>query len=122
MMCSPVRLILPLAPEAHRSTVMPGISEAAPSVRGVEPYRVPFLFDRSRAPIYRLVNVGSETVRGVTVTLIGAGVMPANQPIALAPTEALEVVIRGHDLARSSAIVVRWLRESGEDYVWRTAF
>jgi hypothetical protein len=88
----------------------------------VEPYRVPFFFDRSRAPVYRLVNVGSEPLRGVTLTLLGAGVMPAGIPVALGPTEAIELTIRGDHLERASSIVVRWLRPSGEDYVWRAAF
>ena len=91
-------------------------------MRSVEPYRVPFLFDRSRAPIYRLVNVGSESVRGVTLTLLGTGVMRASVPAVLEPSEALEVTIRGDRLELASAIVVRWLRSTGEDYVWRTAF
>ncbi|HEU0205126.1 MAG TPA: hypothetical protein VFQ74_00320 [Pseudolysinimonas sp.] len=88
----------------------------------MEPYRVPFLFDRSRAPLYRLVNVGTEPVRGVTLTLSGAGMMPANQPMALGPSEALEVVIRGDHLEQASAVIVRWLRPSGEDYLWRATF
>ncbi len=91
-------------------------------MRSVEPYRVPFLFDRSRAPLYRLVNVGPERLRGVTLTLVGAGMMPANDPAALDPSEALEVTIRGEHLERASAVVVRWLRPSGEDYVWRATF
>jgi hypothetical protein len=101
------------------------ISEAVPTVTSMEPlvpYRVPFLFDRSRAPRYRLVNIGSEQLRGVTLTLLGSGVMAAMAPAGLGPTEELEIVIRGDDLAVSSVVVVRWLRESGEDYLWRVAF
>jgi hypothetical protein len=88
----------------------------------VEPYRVPFLFDRSRAPLYRLVNVGSEPVRGVTLTLIGAGMMPAVAPLTLEPSEAVELVIRGDDLARATSLQFRWLRPSGEEFLWKVSF
>jgi hypothetical protein len=88
----------------------------------MEPYRVPFLFDRSRAPVYRLVNVGSERLRGVTVTLLGSGLMPALAPATLDPTWSIEIAIRGADLARDSTLVIRWLRPSGEDYLWRVSF
>ncbi len=122
MMSSPVPLILPQPPEAHQSTAMPRISDAAPSVRGVEPYRVPFLFDRSRAPIYRLVNVGSERLRGVTAILSGSGIMPAVAPLTLEPSESVEMFIRGEDLARISALQLRWLRPSGEEFLWKVVF
>lgn len=88
----------------------------------MEPYRVPFLLDRSRAPIYRLVNVGSEPVRGVTLTLIGSGIMPAVAPVTLHPTEALEVTIRGDELQLVGALLIRWLRPTGDDYLWRVTF
>jgi hypothetical protein len=88
----------------------------------MEPYRVPFLFDRSRAPLYRLVNVGGERLRGVTVTLLGSGVMPALAPTTLDPTRSIELTIRGEDLPRESNLVIRWLRPSGEDYLWRVSF
>jgi hypothetical protein len=88
----------------------------------MEPYRIPFAFERTRAPHYRLRNMGSEAVRGVTATLLGSGVMPAGLPRALRPGEHLELVIRGEDLARESALVIRWLRPNGEEYLWRVAF
>lgn len=97
-------------------------SEAAHTVRGMEPYRVPFAFDRSRAPRYRLLNRGVETVRGVTAILVGSGVMPAPLPRSLAPGDALDLDIRGEDLARDTTLVVRWLRPNGEEYLWRVAF
>jgi hypothetical protein len=88
----------------------------------MEPYRVPFLFDRSGAPDYRLVNVGSERLRGVTVALIGSGMMSPVMPGSLAPTEAIELRIRGDHLVRDATLQVRWLRPSGEDYLWRVSF
>jgi hypothetical protein len=88
----------------------------------MEPYRVPFAFDRACAPHYRLRNLGGEPVRGVTATLVGSGVMPAGLPRALRPGEHLELMIRGEDLARESALVIRWLRPNGDEYLWRVAF
>lgn len=88
----------------------------------MEPYRVPFDFDRTSAPRYRLRNIGDETVRGVTATLLGSGVMPVGLPRLLRPGEQLELVIRGEELARETTLVVRWLRLDGEEYLWRVAF
>ncbi|RQP09316.1 MAG: hypothetical protein EAS51_12215 [Microbacteriaceae bacterium] len=88
----------------------------------MEPYRVPFAFDRRDAPRYVLRNRGTETVRGVTATLLGSGLMPAGHPRALAPGDELELRIRGDDLARDTTLVIRWLRPSGEEYLWRIAF
>jgi hypothetical protein len=88
----------------------------------MEPYRVPFAFDRSRAPRYRLLNRSAETVRGVTATLVGPAVMPAPLPRSLAPGQALDLDIRGEDLARATTLVIRWLRPNGEEYLWRVAF
>lgn len=88
----------------------------------MEPYRIPFAFDRASAPRFRLSNTGRETLRGVTVTLTGSGVMPAGLPRVLRPGEHLELVVRGDDLARDTVLVVRWLRPSGEEYLWRVAF
>jgi hypothetical protein len=88
----------------------------------VDPYRVPFLFDRSHAPVYRLVNVGSERLRGVAVALSGSGVMSPVMPRALGPSEAVELRIRGAHLERDAVLIVRWLRPSGEDWLWRVSF
>ena len=97
-------------------------SVVSPSVRDMEPYRVPFVFDRSRAPRFILLNAGGEVVRGVTATLLGRGVMPAGPPRSLRPGERLELAIRGEDLARETTLVIRWLRPNGEEYLWRVAF
>ncbi len=88
----------------------------------MEPYRVPFLFDRSGAPVYRLVNVGSERLRGVTVALLGSGMMSPVMPGSLAPTEAIELRVHGDHLARDAMLQVRWVRPSGEDWLWRVSF
>ena len=88
----------------------------------MEPYRIPFAFDRASAPRFRLCNTGHETLRGVTATLTGSGMMPAGLPRVLRPGEHLDLVIRGEDLARDAVLVVRWLRPSGEEYLWRVAF
>jgi len=58
----------------------------------------------------------------VTATLLGSGVMPAGLPRALPPGEHLELTIRGEHLARDAVLVIRWLRPSGEEYLWRVAF
>lgn len=91
-------------------------------MRNVEPYRVPFLFDRSRAPVYRLVNIGPERLRGVTAALSGPGVMPAITPLTLDPSDSVQLLIRGEDLARASTLHIRWLRPSGEEFLWRVSF
>lgn len=88
-----------------------------------QPYRVPLRVDRSLAPaFYRLVNESTEPLRGVTAMLSGPGVMPALAPIALAPGAHVDLRIRGADLARSTLLVVRWLRPNGDEYLWRVSF
>ncbi len=87
------------------------------------PYRVPLEFDRSLAPRrYRIVNVGGEPLRGVTALLSGPGVMTALPPTALAPGAWVDLAIRGQDLARSTVLVVRWIRPDGREYLWRVSF
>ena len=88
----------------------------------MEPYPLPFIFDRSRAPVFRLRNMSLEPVRGVTATLLGSGLMAAGLPRMLRPGEQLELLIRGEDLARESTLVIRWLRVNGDEYLWRVAF
>jgi hypothetical protein len=53
---------------ANISTGPWAVSDAGQTVRIVEPDRVPFLFDRSHGPVYRLVNIGPERLRGVSMT------------------------------------------------------
>ncbi len=86
-------------------------------------YPVPFRIDRDGGPRrYLLTNRGTERVDGVTMSLLGAGVMPASAPSSLRPGETLEVLISGRDLAHSTVLVVRWFRPTGEEYLWRVSF
>lgn len=85
-------------------------------------YPVPFLFDRSTPPRYRLRNASLETLTGVRFSLLGAGSMPVQAPITLDPGETAEIRIHGHDLARSTVLVVRWHRDNGDEYLWRASF
>lgn len=85
-------------------------------------YLVPFRVERGTANLYRIINVGDETVHGVALTLHGSGVMGASAPSTLLPGEVLEVTVAGRNLARSAIMVVRWFRPSGEEYLWRISF
>lgn len=85
-------------------------------------YAVPLSIDRSRAPRHKLVNVGSEPLRAVTLTLLGSGLMLPGGPKTLHPGQTLDFTLRGDDLARSAVVVVRWFRPSGEQYLWRVSF
>ncbi|MHB1173387.1 MAG: hypothetical protein ACYCZY_13075 [Lacisediminihabitans sp.] len=85
-------------------------------------YAVPLRVDRSDAPRFRIVNVGNESLRGVRLTLLGAGVMPAGIPSTLPPGKALEFTLRGENLALSTIVIVRWFRPTGEEYLWRVSF
>jgi hypothetical protein len=87
------------------------------------PYAVPFRVDRDAGPRrYLLTNTSEERVDGVALSLLGQGVMPASPPRALEPGETLEVLISGRDLARSTVLVVRWFRPTGEEFLWRVSF
>ncbi len=86
-------------------------------------YLVPFHLERDAGPRrYLLTNRGREPVDGVTVSLLGPGVMPATAPSTLEVGESLEVLIAARDLARSTVLVVRWFRPSGEEFLWRVSF
>ncbi|WP_167139058.1 hypothetical protein [Diaminobutyricimonas sp. TR449] len=82
-------------------------------------YRVPFLVRRERAPTYELVNVGDERLRGIRLTLLGDGRLVWGIPSVLEPADGLLLRMHGDDLARSSVVIVRWLRPSGDEYLWR---
>jgi hypothetical protein len=84
-------------------------------------YRVPFRLERL-PPTYTLLNIGAEQLHGVTFTLHGNGLMSANAPAVLRPSEALQVVVSGHDLPRNAILVVRWFRPNGVEYLWRVSF
>jgi hypothetical protein len=86
-------------------------------------YPVPFVVERDAGPRrYVLTNAGGERLDGITMSLLGAGVMPASAPSALEPGESLEVLISVHDLPRSTVLVVRWFRPNGDEYLWRVSF
>lgn len=85
-------------------------------------YPVPFELERARGNLYRLRNAGGEVLRGITLTLHGAGMMSTSIPATLRPGELLEVTIAGRDLARSTILVVRWFRPDDVEYLWRISF
>ena len=85
-------------------------------------YPVPFELERGRGNLYRIRNAGAETLRGITLTLHGAGMMATSVPATLDPGELLEVTVAGRDLARSTILVVRWFRPDDVEYLWRIAF
>jgi hypothetical protein len=86
-------------------------------------YRVPFRLEREPIPnAYRLTNMSTEPLHGVSVTLHGPGVMSASIPSLLAPLDTLEVSVAGYDLARSTILVVRWFRPNDVEYLWRISF
>lgn len=85
-------------------------------------YPVPFLLTSNAGPHrYLLHNTGGERVV-VSLSLLGAGVMPASAPSSLDPGETLEFVISARDLARSTVLVVGWSRPDGAHYLWRVGF
>lgn len=88
-----------------------------------KPYPLPLPFDRTFAPaVYRIVNAGPEPLRGVTALLNGPGMMSALLPVSLAPGAHVDLKIRGADLARSTVLVIRWLRPNNDEYLWRVSF
>ncbi|MBO9577930.1 MAG: hypothetical protein J7480_04065 [Microbacteriaceae bacterium] len=88
----------------------------------MDAYPVPFRVDRSRAPRYRIVNSSLEPLRWVRVEMDGPGVATARLTPRLEPGAAIDVVVRGRDLALSSRLCIRWLRPNGEEYLWGIAF
>jgi hypothetical protein len=84
---------------------------------------VPFHLERDAGPRrYRLTNTGDEALDGVSLSLLGAGLMPASAPSTLQPGDGLEVSISARDLARSTVLIVRWFRPGGDEYLWRVSF
>ncbi|MEO7122830.1 MAG: hypothetical protein ABI400_06870 [Lacisediminihabitans sp.] len=93
-----------------------------PDIPPPSAYLVPLHIDRSRAPVYHLSNDGTEELRGISLTLLGAGVLLAGIPSRLQPGDFIEFTLRGDDLARSSVVIVRWFRPRGNEYLWRVSF
>ncbi len=88
-----------------------------------EAYPVPFRIERDNAAQrYRLVNQGTERLSGVSLSLLGAGMMPASAPATLLPGDILEVTIAGRELERRTVLIVRWFRPGGAEYLWRVSF
>jgi hypothetical protein len=85
-------------------------------------YPVPLRVDRSRAPHFGLTNVSSEALRGVTLTLLGSGLLLSAPVEGLLPGQTLRFTLRADNPARNTIVVVRWFRPSGVQYLWRVSF
>jgi hypothetical protein len=85
-------------------------------------YPVPFLVDRTDLPRVRLTNASMERLHGITFALLGPGTMPSLAPMAMPAGATITVPVRGDDLARATVLVVRWFRQSGDEYLWRVSF
>lgn len=86
-------------------------------------YPVPFIVDRSRAPLrYYLLNGSTETLDGVRLALLGSGHLLPLSTRRLLPGGMLAFSVRGEDLSRNSVVIVRWFRPNGDEYLWRVSF
>jgi hypothetical protein len=86
-------------------------------------YRVPFVVDRSRAPVrYYLVNRSGEPLHGLRLAVLGSGLLLPVSQTRLLPGGVLGFAVRGHELARNSVVVVRWFRPNDDEYLWRVSF
>lgn len=99
----------------------PRVRRPSPHPRPVA-YRVPWRVDRRHAPTYRLVNLGTEPLWGVSLSLSGSAVMRATAPKRVTQGECLAVTVRGRDIERDTVLIVRWFRPSGDEYLWRVSF
>lgn len=68
------------------------------------------------------MNASLESLRWVRIELNGPGIATPPFVPRLGPGETLEVDVRGADLPRATRMVVRWLRENGDEYLWGVAF
>ncbi|WP_157887541.1 hypothetical protein [Frondihabitans sp. PAMC 28766] len=86
-------------------------------------YPVPLWIDRDDAPhLYRVCNVGDETLRGLRATLVGDGHLePMHIPL-LGAGESVTLTLVGPDLERESVVVLRWFRPDGDEFLWRVSF
>ncbi len=84
----------------------------------MEAYPVPFHLDRHAAPVLRLVNHSTETVRWVRIELDGPGVIASTITPRLLPGDGIDLRVRGADPARETRVVVRWLRDDDTQYLW----
>lgn len=85
-------------------------------------YRVPFIVHRSSASALVIQNTSQETLKHLRLSLSGEGVFWSNNMGRLAPGESAEVKILGNDLAKNSLLVLRWFRDTGEEYLWQVSF
>ncbi len=89
---------------------------------GMESYPVPFTLDRDHAPRYALQNASLETVHWLRFDLTGPGLLDAPAVPRLEPGARCEFTLHGDDLPLDSRLIVRWLRASGEEYLWGVVF
>ena len=86
-------------------------------------YRVPFVVDRSRAPVrYYLVNRSSETLDSVRLSVLGSGLLLPVSQSRVMPGGLLGFAVRGPNIARNTVVIVRWFRPNGDEYLWRVSF
>jgi len=86
-------------------------------------YRVPFVVDRSRAPVrYYLVNRSSETLDSVRLSVLGTALLLPISQSRVQPGGLLGFAVRGPNIARDSVVIVRWFRPNGDEYLWRVSF
>jgi hypothetical protein len=86
-------------------------------------YPVPFWIDRESSPhLYRIVNVGDESVVGLRATLLGSGHLVPIRATTLQPGSSLSLTVIGHDLRRDTVVVLHWFRPDGDEYLWRFSF
>lgn len=85
-------------------------------------YRVPWIVDRSGDPHFRLVNAGTEELRGVTVSIAGSASVRVSSPASIRPGEAVRASLVGGDPSRDTLLVVRWFPPDGREYLWQVSF
>ncbi len=86
-------------------------------------YPVPLRLDRRDAPrSYELVNTSDEPLRGLSFSLLGAGLMRASAPLLLHPGQSVRLRISGATLPEFAVLIVRWFRPNGDEYLWRVSF
>jgi len=84
-------------------------------------YPVPWVVDRSTAPHYRIVNAGTQELRGVTVSIAGASDVRVSSPASIRPGEAVRAdLVPGP--SRDTLLVLRWFPPDGREYLWQISF
>ena len=81
----------------------------------------PAAVDRSAAPHYRIVNAGTQELRGVTVSIAGASDVRVSSPASIRPGEAVRAdLVPGP--SRDTLLVLRWFPPDGREYLWQISF